>query len=247
MTDISDIQSTSQLGQDLWVIDTLNYKTNGFFIDIGALDGVTYSNTFLLENKYNWIGICVEANPFVLPMLSSNRNSMCVNALLDSKPDIIKEFHCGNELSFVENKNRKIDINEFKSYLKKNNVDYHKINMKTCTINKILEIYNAPYVIDYISCDTDGSELDILKAFPFDEYHVNTITIEHNSAHIGNKYQLEIREFLEKNGFEYVKGNDDVYDWGHGPVEDFYKNKLIYLTDTNQGTTVKVTQYLLTS
>lgn len=246
MDETAEIQSTSQLGQDLWVIDTLDYKNNGFFIDIGALDGVTHSNTFLLENKYDWNGICIEANPFVLHMLTSNRNCMCVNALLYSKENILKEFHCGNELSFMANKNRNIDINTFKEYLHTKNVDYHKIVMKTSTISKILDIYNAPYVIDYISCDTEGSELEILKVFPFDEYHVNTITIEHNSAHIGTTYQNEIREFLEKNNFEFIKSNDDIGNWKHGPVEDFYKNKDIYLTDTKQGTTVKVTQYILT-
>ena len=245
MVDINNINSTSQLGQDLWVIDTLNYKENGFFIDIGALDGVTHSNTFLLENKYNWNGICVEANPFVLHMLSSNRNCMCVNALLYSKPNILVDFHCGNELSFFSNPNRNIDINNFKSYLKQKNVDYHKIKMKTTTTSKILDIYNAPYVIDYISCDTEGTEIEILKAFPFDDYHVNTITIEHNAAHIGNQYQKEINDFLTKHEFEFVKSNDDIENWNHGPVEDFYRNKNIYQTDTKQGTTVKVTQYLL--
>ena len=36
---------------------------NGYFIDIGALDGVTMSNTYLLETRYDWTGICVETNP----------------------------------------------------------------------------------------------------------------------------------------------------------------------------------------
>ena len=52
--------SSSQLGQDLWVIDTMKYKKNGYFVDLGALDGLTHSNTLMLENKYSWSGICVE-------------------------------------------------------------------------------------------------------------------------------------------------------------------------------------------
>lgn len=245
MTEDFEINSTSQLGQDLWVIDTLNYKENGFFLDIGALDGVTHSNTYMLENRYNWNGICIEANPYVIHMLSSNRNCMCVNSLLYSEEGLIKDFHCGNELSFLPNKNRDIDIDYFKKYLEKQNVEYHKITMKTSTISKILDIYNAPFVIDYMSVDTEGTELDILKAFPFDDYHVNTITVEHNAGHIGNNYQKEIRDFLENNDFEFVKSNDPVENWNHGPVEDYYKNKQIYLTDTKQGTSVKVTQYIL--
>ena len=237
--------SSSQLGQDLWVIDTLNYKKNGYFIDLGALDGQTHSNTLMLENKYDWVGICVEANPYVFPKLSSNRNCMCVNSLLDSEDNKIKEFHCADELSFVENPNRAISLNNLKILLKKKNIDYHSVFMKTRTISKVFEIYNAPYVIDYLSIDIEGMEYDILKTLPFDEYHINLITVEHNSPHIGPSYRNKIRKLLEENDFEFVKGNDDIHNWGHGSIEDFYKNKNIVVTDPSQGTTVKVVQYIL--
>jgi|TARA_B100000963_G_scaffold361963_1_gene401365 FkbM family methyltransferase len=240
-----DIISSSQIGQDLWVIDTLNFKRNGYFLDLGALDGTTHSNSAMLERKYGWNGICVEANPDVFPMLSSNRECMCVNSLLDSVNNEIKEFHCANELSYVENENRNMTLEQLKLLLLQKNMPYKSILMKTRTISKILEIYNAPFVIDYLSLDIEGKELDILKTFPFDDYHINTITVEHNAPHIGDKYRNEIRKVLEENDFIFVKGNDDIHNWGHGPIEDFYKNKNILVTDSDEGTTVKVTQYIL--
>lgn len=241
--DDENISSFSQLGQDLWVIDTLDYKNKGFFIDIGAADGIIHSNTNLLEKKYQWNGICIEANPFLIPMLTSNRSCMCVHALLHSSENEIKDFYCANEISFIDNKNRPLTIEQTKNYVQNNGYQFHAIKMKTSKINKILETYNCPYVVDYISCDTEGTELDILKEFPFDEYHVNVITVEHNAPHIGNKYQKELRSFLEDNEFRYIKGNEDIHNWGHGPIEDFYINKNIYKTD---GTIFKATQYLLT-
>ena len=240
-----DIISSSQIGQDLWVIDTLNFKKNGYFLDLGALDGKTHSNSLMLEKKYGWNGICIEANPEVFPMLSSNRNCMCVNSLLDNEDDMVKEFHCADELSYVENENRSMTLEQLKLLLKCNNMPYKSVMMKTRTISKVLEIYNSPYVIDYMSIDIEGKELDILKTFPFDDYHVNTITVEHNAPHIGEKYRLEIRKILEDNDFVFVKGNDDIHNWGHGPIEDFYKNKIILVTDPDEGTVVKVTQYIL--
>jgi FkbM family methyltransferase len=239
--------SSSQLGQDLWVIDTLNFKNNGYFVDLGALDGLTHSNTLMLENKYNWSGICVEANPYVFPKLSSNRQCMCVNSLLDSEDNKIREFHCADELSFVENPNRAIPLEQLKILLKNNKMEYHSVFMKTRSISKVLEIYNAPYVIDYLSIDIEGMEYDILKTLSFDDYHINLITVEHNEPHIGSSYRSKIRKLLEQNNFEFIKGNDDIHNWGHSSIEDFYKNKNIVITDPKQGTTVKVVQYILDS
>jgi len=55
--------SYSQLGQDLEVLKFYNNKENGFFIEIGASDGLNLSNTYLLETQYKWKGICCEPIP----------------------------------------------------------------------------------------------------------------------------------------------------------------------------------------
>jgi len=50
--------SYSQFGQDNHLINNIyKNKNNGFFIEIGAYDGVQMSNTLLLEEKYNWAHI----------------------------------------------------------------------------------------------------------------------------------------------------------------------------------------------
>jgi len=65
--------SMSQAGQDLWVYgEVFNQKRNGYFLDVGAHDGVHLSNTYLLEKKYRWKGICVEGNPLTFTTLVKN-------------------------------------------------------------------------------------------------------------------------------------------------------------------------------
>ena len=49
----------SQYGQDKVVYDLLGKPKFGIFVDIGANDGVTYSNSLFFEQK-NWTGVCIE-------------------------------------------------------------------------------------------------------------------------------------------------------------------------------------------
>jgi hypothetical protein len=64
-----------QAGQDYWVIgEVFNERRGGYFVDIGAHDGVELSNTFLLEKRYGWTSVCVEANPRVLDERDAQRH-----------------------------------------------------------------------------------------------------------------------------------------------------------------------------
>ena len=57
----SGIEHHSQIGQDIFVIWALDFKENGFFVDIGAHDPVYINNTYLLETDYNWSGALIES------------------------------------------------------------------------------------------------------------------------------------------------------------------------------------------
>ena len=68
------LKTNSQLFQEVFVLNKLNFKKGGFFVEFGACDGIYYSNTFLLEQKYKWNGILAEPNNFWKQDLSFNRN-----------------------------------------------------------------------------------------------------------------------------------------------------------------------------
>ena len=53
----------SQIGQDDFVIEKLNSKIDGNFVDIGAGHPVEINNTYLLEKNYNWTGISFDIGP----------------------------------------------------------------------------------------------------------------------------------------------------------------------------------------
>ena len=75
----------------------------------------------------------------------------------------------------------------------------------------MLDKYNAPREIDYLSIDTEGSEFDILSHFDFNKYQFRVITCEHNFA----PQREEIFSLLTRNGylrkFENISNVDDWY------------------------------------
>ena len=52
--------SPSQLNQDFFALSATGWKRGGFFVEFGATDGVTLSNSYLLEKHFGWRGILAE-------------------------------------------------------------------------------------------------------------------------------------------------------------------------------------------
>ena len=157
--------SYSQLGQDLHVLKIYNNKKNGYFVEIGASDGINLSNTFLLEKQYEWKGICIEPIPEKYNELIVNRKCICENVSVYNESDIEVEF------AIAENNNLLSGIYKHVNH-HKHIVDENKIiiNSKTKTLTDILDKNNSPKFIDYLSVDTEGSEFEILRGINFEKY-----------------------------------------------------------------------------
>jgi FkbM family methyltransferase len=200
--------SYSQLEQDLNVIKFYNGKKDGFFIEIGANDGITLSNTYLLEKEYNWKGICCEPNPIIFQNLIVNRSkSICCSEAVYNSSDnyIIFKLKNNSLLSGISN-----HIIETKKFIFNQKTINKLVQVKTISLLDLLNKYNCPSFIEYISIDTEGSELEIIRNFDFNKYTFGLIDIEHN--YIEPK-RTEIRNLLLSNGYIYIGENswDDMY------------------------------------
>ena len=89
------------------------------------------------------------------------------------------------------------------------------IIVKTITLNELLEKFNAPLFIDYLSLDTEGSEFEILKSVDLTKYVFGLIDVEHNFI---EPKRSQIKELLLKYGYELIRNNN---------VDDCYKHKSI--------------------
>jgi len=194
------MKSFSQLKQDINVISFFNNKTDMYFIDIGANDGKTLSNTFLLEKIYNWKGICSEPLPKAFEKLTKCRSVHCDNHAVFNKSGLSLEF---SESGLSSGITQYIDRHK---QAKKGN----QIIVKTITLQNLLDKYKAPTIMNYFSLDTEGTELEILKSVDFSKYTFLYINLEHNYI---EPRRTEIQTLLLNNGYLYKGENkwDDDY------------------------------------
>ncbi|MFL6139738.1 MAG: FkbM family methyltransferase [Frankiaceae bacterium] len=202
--------SHSYQGQDLFVVEALGGLRGGFFLDSGASDGVSGSNTLLLESGFGWRGICVEPNEQLFARLSGARRCACVNCCLYDRDGEVTFFEAAGVLGGI--------VDEYDpgllSYARamvdaQQGAGAGPVPKPARTIRSLLRELRAPRVIDYWSLDTEGSELALLRSFPFDEHVVRVLTVEHNLT----PAREAIRCFLEARGYRRARamGIDDGY------------------------------------
>lgn len=108
----------SQLGADFWVLHQNKFKRDGFFVEFGAYDGITMSNTLLLE-KFGWKGICAEPNEELFKKLCTVRKCITTNDLIARESGIEYEFvACGPLGTILEHVNDDFHASVRNKYLK---------------------------------------------------------------------------------------------------------------------------------
>ena len=182
----SGINFKSQSDQDLIVLAYFNNKKDGFFIDIGAFDGVAISNTYALE-QIGWTGICIEPLPEQFLNLQKNRKCDLYNVAIGENDDTTIEFIDADGYSGFESTMSK----NHKSRVKESFGELKKINVKTMTFGKLMQKYPERTHINYMSIDVEGGELAILKTIDFSIFSFDIITIENNNKVEVDKYMLE--------------------------------------------------------
>lgn len=196
---------TSQNRQEEYVLNKFfkntdgTFKTNGFFIELGAYDGKLYSNTYPLEKELNWNGICIEPIPTVFKELQKNRSCICINGCVSNEAGmaLFREVGDGREvLSGLAEKFSQQDINLIENYYHASSTYYE---VPCFTFSSILKKYGVEK-IDFLSLDTEGNELGILQSLSKEELALfYVICVEDNLR--GNQ---ELIKFMEDNNFAFV-------------------------------------------
>ncbi|NEQ35203.1 MAG: FkbM family methyltransferase [Okeania sp. SIO3I5] len=155
----------------------------GFFVEVGANDGIRQSNSLYFEKYKNWQGILIEAIPDLAEKCRINRSKSVVEnyALVpfDYGLDYIKIYYC-NLMSFVDGAMKSEE--EKKVHLERGcqvqNINHsYEINVRATTLTAILDKHGVKN-IDLFSLDVEGFELDVLQGIDFDKYQPKFMLIE---------------------------------------------------------------------
>jgi FkbM family methyltransferase len=198
--------SKSQLQQDLFVLLSLNFKSNGFYVEFGATDGFNLSNTYMLEKNFGWTGILAEPARSWHASLKKNRSANIETRCIWKESAIILEFNEteAGELSTLDSFSNR----DMHAVSRENGIRY---TVETISLLDLLVKYKAPKFIDYLSIDTEGSEFEILDNFDFKTFTFGFISCEHNFTENRGK----IFELLSRQGyvrvFEQYSQFDDWY------------------------------------
>ena len=194
----------SQSGQDKIIKNSFfRSKKNGYFVEIGAFDGVLGSNCIHFEKSMNWEGIAIEPSKTQFEKLSKNRNCKVLNAAISSTEKDVEFIEVIEGLTQMSG----IDDDNYSAKLiiennKKNK--FNKNKMKTSTFEKSI----LTKEIDYLSIDIEGAELDVLKSINFQEYIIKVISVENN-----NPEKINFNSFLKENNFSFFDrvGQDEIF------------------------------------
>lgn len=176
-------------------------KKNGTYIELGALDGVLYSNTKFFEDQLGWKGILIEPHPYKFNLLKINRpNNFLFNNIVSCiEEEVVFRFFVDNYsgVSGIENT---LPIEHFKNFYDSIHEPQSRITIKPTTLTNIVKSTDIKH-IDLLSLDVEGHEYEVLLSWDF-SIPIDVILIETLGGSQIEKEEL-CRKLLIKNGYKF--------------------------------------------
>ena len=147
----------SQHGEQDIILDYFNGQPYGWFLDIGANDGVTFSNTHGLY-WMGWVGVCVDASPTAFEALSRNYNGAlisCIHAAITDRDGTITLHDCSDSL--VSSLSAGAE-----QIWKHHNFDWKPVEVPCMTMETLYERVGTRN-FGFINIDAEGHDLEILR------------------------------------------------------------------------------------
>jgi FkbM family methyltransferase len=151
---------------------------DGFFIDIGAHDGIQISNTYVLEQQ-GWQGICIEPIPEIYSLLQENRSCDTFNVAISSSTDKAASFFKVSGMEGLSGLERQMP-DRIRLGLQERGLDIELITVNAIPFDELMKTYPHLEYVDFLSIDVEGGEQDVLDSIDFQRMRFGLITIENN-------------------------------------------------------------------
>jgi FkbM family methyltransferase len=187
----------SQGGEDFLLSKLFPQKTDGFFVEVGCIDGRRFSNTLYFENR-GWKGLCVEAHADYIPLLRKNRpGSTIVHAAVGDRDAVDTEFFANSRgsLSTLDRTKEK----EFAAGYGEFFTGFQVQKVPMLTLTSIFR-NNGVQDIDILSLDIEGYEVEALKGLDLRVYRPKVFVIESE----GLEHRKEIEDILFPHGYYFI-------------------------------------------
>lgn len=187
----------SQHGEDFLLDKIFNGKKDGYFVEIGCLDGIEYSNTYYFEKK-GWKGVCVEAhNDFITALRMNRPNSTVVHCAVgeDNKESVTFYANKAGSLSTL-------DRSEEERWKKNYSNDFHGFKEQQVPMRTLTSIFDELKLksIDFVSLDIEGYEVKALAGLDFTKHKPKVFVIEYKN----DTHKAELEEILFKHGYHFL-------------------------------------------
>lgn len=197
----------SQCQEDIFLNENIfKNKKNGVYIELGALDGVLYSNTKFFEDSLNWTGILIEPHPEKFKLLQQNRpNNFLFNSLISCHKEPLEFKYFVDACSAVSGVENTLSQHHYKTYFESNNEwikkqPQNKIFIKPISLSEIVKSTNLTH-IDLLSLDVEGHEYEVLKSWDF-SIPIDIILIETLGVQPENDELC--RKILIQNNYKFI-------------------------------------------
>lgn len=185
-TNEDNVEFYSRNGEDFLLWKLFKNKTDGFYIEIGAFDGIHFSNSYFFE-KQGWRGICTEAHPKYFSLCKNNRpDAVCLhNACVGKDMGPVVALNAEEPRILSASKTESPSGNA-------------TVEVNTITLTEILRQYApANNRVSFISIGIEENVIHILENFDFQQWFIGVFVITASDE----KYAQPIVQLMQRNGY----------------------------------------------